>query len=34
LSIPMEMDQEYAQAECIELILTNPERYLKIINWD
>ncbi len=34
LSIPMEMDQEYSEAECIELILTNPDMYLKIINWD
>ena len=34
LSIPMEMDCEYAEAECIELILTNPDMYLKIINWD
>ena len=34
LSIPMERDTEYAEAECIELILTNPDMYLKIINWD
>jgi len=34
LSIPMEMDKEYSEAECIELILTNPDMYLKIINWD
>ena len=33
LSIPMEMDQEYAEAECIDLILTNPDMYLKVINW-
>ncbi len=34
LSIPMEMDKEYSEAACIELILTNPDMYLKIINWD
>ena len=34
LSIPMEMDREYSEAECIELILTNPDMYLKIIHWD
>lgn len=34
LSIPMEMDNEYAHAECIRLILTNPDMYLKIIHWD
>ena len=34
LSIPMEMDKEYAAVECIELILTNPDMYLKVINWD
>ena len=34
LSIPMEIDKEYAQAECVELILTNPDMYLKIISWD
>ena len=34
LSIPMEMDKEYAAAECIKLILTNPNMYLKIISWD
>lgn len=34
LSIPMEMDKEYSEAECIELILTNPDMYLKIIHWD
>ena len=34
LSIPMERDRGYAAAECMELILTNPDMYLKIINWD
>ena len=33
-SIPMEMDDEYARAHSVELILTNPDVYLKIINWD
>ncbi len=33
-SIPMEMDDEYARAHSVELILTNPNMYLKIINWD
>ncbi|MCI0501513.1 MAG: hypothetical protein L0Y61_07175 [Epsilonproteobacteria bacterium] len=33
-SIPMEMDKEYSKAMCIELILTDPDRYLKIIHWD
>ncbi len=34
LSIPMEMDREYSEATCIELILTNPDMYLKILRWD
>ena len=34
LSIPMEMDRKYSEAECIKLILTNPDMYLKIIHWD
>jgi hypothetical protein len=33
-SIPMQTNQEYATARCIELILTNPSEYLKIISWD
>jgi len=34
LSIPMETDTEYARADSVEMILTNPKLYLKIINWD
>lgn len=34
LSIPMESNIEYARADCIQLILTNPNLYLKITNWD
>jgi len=34
LSIPMETDREYARADSVEMILTNPNLYLKIINWD
>ena len=33
-SIPMETNHEYATAYCIELILTDPSMYHKIINWD
>ncbi|MBF0282408.1 MAG: hypothetical protein HQM07_07595 [Zetaproteobacteria bacterium] len=34
LSIPMELDHEYAHAHAVELILTNPSLYLKVISWD
>ena len=34
LSIPMESDIEYARADCISLILTDPSMYHKITNWD
>lgn len=34
LSIPLESDYEYARASSIELILTNPDLYNKIIHWD
>ena len=34
LSIPMETDREYARADSVEMILTDPKLYLKIINWD
>ena len=33
-SIPTETNQEYATARCIELILTKPDAYLKILNWE
>ena len=34
LTIPMEFDKKYAAAHCVELILTNPDLYHKVINWD
>ena len=34
LSIPMQSDTEYARADCICLILTDPSMYHKITNWD
>jgi len=34
LLIPMETDQEYARANSVEMVLTNPDLYQKIINWD
>jgi hypothetical protein len=34
LTIPMETDHTYARAYCVELVLTNPDLYTKVINWD
>ena len=33
-SIPMELNQNYAKAHCIELILTNPSLYNQTIRWN
>ncbi len=32
--IPMETDQEFADADAIELLLTNLDMYHKIMRWD
>ncbi len=34
LSIPLETDHEYARADSVEMILTNPKLYSKVIRWD
>ena len=34
LTMPLECDMEYAHASCVEMILTNPDLYLKVISWD
>ena len=34
LDIPMETDHKYARASSIEMILTNPDLYHKILRWE
>lgn len=35
LSIPMELDQEYSESRCIEMVFNGQiDIYLKILNWD
>lgn len=33
-SIPLQNDKEYVRASSVEMIMTNPSLYLKVINWD
>ena len=34
LELPLITDKEYARASSVEMIMTNPNLYLKCINWD